>query len=93
MRAGGAGCPAGLLLVVGWLLLVGLQASRAANVTAVPEAGVAREGESESEADEEAENDNEVPENETPAEAEEEGEGNGSLGTEGAEEGRSPPFP
>ncbi|XP_005080889.2 sperm acrosome membrane-associated protein 1 [Mesocricetus auratus] len=72
MRAGGAGCPAGLLLVVGWLLLVGLQASRAANVTAVPEAGVAREGESESEADEEAENDNEVPENETPAEAEEE---------------------
>ncbi|KAL1775754.1 sperm acrosome membrane-associated protein 1 [Sigmodon hispidus] len=72
MRAGGAGCPAGLLLAVGWLLLVGLQASQAANVTAVQDSGLAHEGESESEADEEAENDTDMPESEVPLEAEEE---------------------
>ncbi|XP_051043428.1 sperm acrosome membrane-associated protein 1 [Phodopus roborovskii] len=72
MRARGAGCPA-KLLAMGWLLLVGLQASQAANVTAIQEpGGVAREGEGESDTDEEAENDTDVPENEAPAEAEEE---------------------
>ena len=99
MRARGAGCPAGLL-AVGWLILVGLQASQASNVTSsgggVQEPAVAREGESESESEseEEAENEGEVPESETTAEAdaEEEGEGSGSLGTEAPEEARSPSF-
>ncbi|NP_080569.1 sperm acrosome membrane-associated protein 1 isoform 1 precursor [Mus musculus] len=74
MRARGAGCPAGLL-AVGWLILVGLQASQASNVTSsgggVQEPAVAREGESESESEseEEAENEGEVPESETTAEA------------------------
>ncbi|XP_051022177.1 sperm acrosome membrane-associated protein 1 [Acomys russatus] len=72
MRARSAGCAAGLL-AVGWLFLVGLQGSLAANVTAVQEPGLVHEGD-ESEPDEEAENDAEVLENETPAEAEEEGE-------------------
>lgn len=99
MRARGAGCPAGLL-AVGWLILVGLQASQASNVTSsgggVQEPAVAREGESESESEseEEAENEGEVPESETTAEAdaEEEGEGSGSLGTEAPKEARSPSF-
>nr|XP_021484530.1 sperm acrosome membrane-associated protein 1 isoform X2 [Meriones unguiculatus] len=71
MSAAGAGCPA-RLLAVSWLLLVGLQASRAANVTAVQDPGVPQ-GESDSETDEEAENDTDVPgESENQAEAEEE---------------------
>ncbi|XP_075830742.1 sperm acrosome membrane-associated protein 1 isoform X2 [Microtus pennsylvanicus] len=72
MRAGGADWLAELLLALSWLLLVGLQASQAANVTVAQESGVAHEAENESEVDEEAENDNDVPENETPAEPEEE---------------------
>lgn len=85
MRARGAGCLAGLL-AIGWLILVGLQASQASNVTsAVQEPGMAREGESEgeSEPEEEAENEGEVAETDITAEAEEEGEGSGSLGTGG----------
>ncbi|KAM7319576.1 hypothetical protein ACRRTK_021259 [Alexandromys fortis] len=73
MRAGGADWFAKLLLALGWLLLVGLQASQAENVTVAQESGVVREAENESEVDEEAENDSDVPENETPAEPEEEG--------------------
>lgn len=77
MRARGAGCPA-RLLAVSWLLLVGLQASRAANVTVGQDPGVPQ-GETDSETDEEAENDTDVPgESESQAEAEEEGEGSGS---------------
>lgn len=72
MRAGGADWLAKLLLALGWLLLVGLQASQAANVTVAQESGVVREADNESEVDEEAENDSDVPENETPAEPEEE---------------------
>ncbi|XP_005362020.1 sperm acrosome membrane-associated protein 1 [Microtus ochrogaster] len=72
MRARGADWLAKLLLALGWLLLVGLQASQAANVTVVQESGVVREAENESEVDEEAENYSDVPENETPAEPEEE---------------------
>ncbi|ERE83985.1 sperm acrosome membrane-associated protein 1 isoform X2 [Cricetulus griseus] len=72
MRAGGAGCPAGLLLTFGWLLLVGLQALQAVNVTAAPETGGGRDGENESEVDEEAENDSDVSENEAQGEPEEE---------------------
>lgn len=83
MRAGGADWPAELLLALSWLLLLGLQASQAANVTVTQESGVVREVESETDVDEEAENDSDVPENETPAEPEEEGEGSGSLGTGG----------
>lgn len=83
MRAGGAGCPAGLLLTFGWLLLVGLQALQAVNVTAAPETGGGRDGENESEVDEEAENDSDVSENEAQGEPEEEGEGIGSLGAKG----------
>ncbi|KAH0521638.1 Sperm acrosome membrane-associated protein 1 [Microtus ochrogaster] len=75
MRARGVDWLANLLLALGWLLLVGLQASQAANVTVVQESGVVREAENESEVDEEAENYNDVPENETPAEPEEEGVG------------------
>ncbi|XP_031224621.1 sperm acrosome membrane-associated protein 1 [Mastomys coucha] len=75
MRARGAGCRAGLL-AIGWLILVGLQASQALNVTSsgVHEPGVAREGEGEgeSEPDEEAENEGEVAETDTTVEAEEE---------------------
>ncbi|GAB1288370.1 Sperm acrosome membrane-associated protein 1 [Apodemus speciosus] len=68
MRARGAG-----LLAVGWLILVGLQASQASNVTSSgQEPGVAREGENENEAEEEAENEGEVTETDTTVEAEEE---------------------
>lgn len=90
MRAGGADWPAELLLALGWLLLLGLQASQAANVTVTQESGVVREVESETDVDEEAENDSDVPENETPAEPEEEGEGSGSLGTGGPWRGQRP---
>ncbi|XP_041523280.1 sperm acrosome membrane-associated protein 1 [Microtus oregoni] len=72
MRAWGTDWLAELLLALSWLLLVGLQASQAANVTVAQESGVVHEAENESEVDEEAENDNDVPENETPAEPEEE---------------------
>ncbi|XP_027991473.2 sperm acrosome membrane-associated protein 1 [Eptesicus fuscus] len=41
MRPGG-GCPAGLLLAVGWALLAGLQAARGLNVTALQDPGRAR---------------------------------------------------
>lgn len=66
MRPGG-GCPAGLLLAVGWALLAGLQAARGLNVTALQDPGRARsldeeeegdgggQGEGEGEAEEEAE--------------------------------------
>lgn len=83
MRAGVADWPAQLLLALGWLLLVGLQASQAANVTVTQESGVVREAENESESkvDKEAENANYVPKNGTPAKPKEEGEDSGSLGT------------
>lgn len=64
MRPGG-GCPAALLLAVGWLLLGGLPAARGANVTARRDPGRARsldeeehygDGDGEGEAEEEAEN-------------------------------------
>ncbi|XP_008830070.1 sperm acrosome membrane-associated protein 1 isoform X2 [Nannospalax galili] len=74
MRAQGAGCPAALLLAVGWLLLAGLQPSRGANVTALQDPGGVREGEDEGDTEtyEEAENDSEEPESDASAEAEEE---------------------
>ncbi|NP_001177176.1 sperm acrosome membrane-associated protein 1 precursor [Sus scrofa] len=67
MSPGGAGCSAGLLLTVGWLLLAGLQSTCGINVTAVQDPSLVSEGENEGE--EEAENDSEV-ENEPQAEAE-----------------------
>ncbi|KAL6091643.1 hypothetical protein STEG23_022249 [Scotinomys teguina] len=72
MRAGGAGWLARLLLTIGCLLLVGLQALQAANVTAIQDPGMAHEDESE--VDEETENDNDMPmpENEPLVEVEEE---------------------
>ncbi|XP_008261419.4 sperm acrosome membrane-associated protein 1 isoform X1 [Oryctolagus cuniculus] len=72
MSPGGAGCSAGLLLTVGWLLLAGLQCACGTNVTALQDPGLAHESESEGDNDEEAENDSEVAENEAPAEAAEE---------------------
>lgn len=93
MRARGAGCRAGLL-AIGWLILVGLQASQALNVTSsgVHERGVARagEGEGENEPDEEAENEGEVAETDTTVEAEEEGEGSSSVGMGGPCRGQKP---
>ncbi|XP_047625307.1 sperm acrosome membrane-associated protein 1 [Phacochoerus africanus] len=74
MSPGGAGCSAGLLLTVGWLLLAGLQSTCGINVTAVQDPSLVSEGENEGE--EEAENDSEV-ENEPQAEAEQDGEGVG----------------
>ncbi|XP_032746045.1 sperm acrosome membrane-associated protein 1 isoform X2 [Rattus rattus] len=74
MRARGAGCPA-WLLALGWLILVGLQASQASNVTSsIQDPGMAREGESssENEPEEEIENEGEVVETDTTIEAEEE---------------------
>lgn len=64
MRPGG-GCPAALLLAVGWLLLAGLPAARGVNVTALRDPGRTRsldeeehdgDGDGEAEAEEEAEN-------------------------------------
>lgn len=93
----GRGCPAGLLLAVGWVLLAGLQAARGLNVTALQDPGRARSldeeeevdygnGEAEGEAEEEAENERGESEHlSQPEEAEEEedGELGGSLvGTE-----------
>ncbi|XP_057596004.1 sperm acrosome membrane-associated protein 1 [Hippopotamus amphibius kiboko] len=71
MSPGGAGCFAGLLLTVGWLLLAGLQSTCGINVTAVQDPSLAHEGEGEgeNEAEEDAENDSEE-ENEPQAEAE-----------------------
>ncbi|XP_005377794.1 PREDICTED: sperm acrosome membrane-associated protein 1 [Chinchilla lanigera] len=43
MSPGGAGCPAGLLLTVGWLLVGGLRSSSATNVTALQDPGDNRE--------------------------------------------------
>eukprot|EP00069_Balaena_mysticetus_P004011 bmy_17069T0 len=70
MSPGGAGCSAGLLLTVGWLLLAGLQSTYGINITAVQDPSLANEGEVENEVEEEAENDSEA-ENEPQAEAEE----------------------
>ncbi|XP_007111213.1 sperm acrosome membrane-associated protein 1 [Physeter macrocephalus] len=74
MRPGGSGCSDGLLLIVGWLLLAGLQSTFRINVTAVQDPSLANEGEGEgeNEAKEEKENDSEA-ENEPQAEAEEDG--------------------
>ncbi|XP_036726805.1 sperm acrosome membrane-associated protein 1 isoform X2 [Balaenoptera musculus] len=76
MSPGGAGCSAGLLLTVGWLLLAGLQSTYGINITAVQDPSLANEGEDEgeNEGEEEAENDSEA-ENEPQAEAEEDGVG------------------
>ncbi|XP_015353615.1 sperm acrosome membrane-associated protein 1 [Marmota marmota marmota] len=59
MSSGGAGCSAGLLLTVGWLLLAGFQSSGGTNVTAIQEPPLAHEGESEgdSESDSDSEED------------------------------------
>ncbi|XP_001500471.4 sperm acrosome membrane-associated protein 1 [Equus caballus] len=71
MRPGGAGCSAGLLLAVGWLLLAGLQGVCRANFTAVQDPGLGREGEGEGEGegDEEGDSDGDE-ESEDDAEAE-----------------------
>lgn len=61
MSPGGAGCSAGLLLTVGWLLLVGLQSACGKNVTAIQDPSL-------SHAEEESENDSE---NENEGESEE----------------------
>ncbi|KAF5919858.1 hypothetical protein HPG69_014222 [Diceros bicornis minor] len=76
MSPGGAGCSAGLLLTVGWLLLAGLQGVCGANFTAAQDPGLGREGEGEGagagEGEEEAESDGEDQnENEPEAEPEE----------------------
>ncbi|XP_048210564.1 sperm acrosome membrane-associated protein 1 [Perognathus longimembris pacificus] len=79
MSAGSAGCSAGLLLAVGWLLLAGLQSSCGTNVTAAiqdpglgpDEAEADSEGEGEGEGEgeeEEADSDTEVAD-EVPVEA------------------------
>ncbi|XP_059971365.1 sperm acrosome membrane-associated protein 1 [Mesoplodon densirostris] len=80
MGSGGAGCSNGLLLTVGWLLLVGLQSTFGINVPTVQDPSLATEGEDEglgeglgegeNEAEEVAENDSEA-EDEPQAEAEE----------------------
>ncbi|XP_019598802.2 sperm acrosome membrane-associated protein 1 [Rhinolophus sinicus] len=64
MSPGGAGCSAGLLLTVGWLLLAGLQSAWGTNVTAIQDPGLGgaegeAEGEGEGEAEGESENENE----------------------------------
>ncbi|XP_017362304.1 sperm acrosome membrane-associated protein 1 [Cebus imitator] len=70
MSPGGTGCPVGLLLTVGWLLLAGLQSARGTNVTAaVQDAGLAREGPGEGE-EETENNDSETAENDAPPETE-----------------------
>lgn len=89
MSPGGAGCSAGLLLTVGWLLLAGLRSSGATNVTALQESGFTRDGDGDSDGegdgdgDSEGENEddsyNEVSEKEAPTEAGDDGEGGGSL--------------
>ncbi|XP_023567777.1 sperm acrosome membrane-associated protein 1 isoform X2 [Octodon degus] len=77
MSPGGAGCPAGLLLTLGWLLLASLRASSATNVTALQDPGFTRQAESQAESQAEGqgegENDedsySEVEETEGPTEA------------------------
>lgn len=62
MSPGGAGCSAGLLLTVGWLLLAGLQSAWGTNVTAIQDPGLGGaegEAEGEGEAGGESENENE----------------------------------
>ncbi|XP_039708973.1 sperm acrosome membrane-associated protein 1 [Pteropus medius] len=54
MSPGGAGCSAGLLLTVGWLLLAGLQSACGKNVTAIQDPSLGH-AEEESEADSENE--------------------------------------
>ncbi|XP_046532711.1 sperm acrosome membrane-associated protein 1 isoform X2 [Equus quagga] len=76
MRPGGAGCSAGLLLAVGWLLLAGLQGVCRANFTAVQDPGLGREGEGEGEGDEEGDSDGDE-ESEDDAEAEADADGIG----------------
>lgn len=61
MSPGGAGCSAGLLLTVGWLLLAGLQSACGKNVTTIQDPSLGH-------AEEESENDSE---NENESEAEE----------------------
>ncbi|KAM6181759.1 sperm acrosome membrane-associated protein 1 [Erethizon dorsatum] len=75
MSPGGAGCSAGLLLTVGWLLLAGLRSSSATNVTALQDPGYTHEGEDENDED----SYNEVEETEGPTEAGDDGEGGGTL--------------
>uniref|UniRef100_A0A0P6JFY1 Sperm acrosome membrane-associated protein 1 n=1 Tax=Heterocephalus glaber TaxID=10181 RepID=A0A0P6JFY1_HETGA len=73
MRLGGASCPGGLLLTLGWLLLTGLRSSSGTNVTALQDMGFTREAEGVGEGEGEGENDedyyNEVVETEGPTEA------------------------
>ncbi|XP_054424837.1 sperm acrosome membrane-associated protein 1 [Pteronotus mesoamericanus] len=73
MRPGAAGCSAGLLLVVGWLFLAGLQSACGTNVTAaIQDPGLAR-AESQGEGEGESEGESEVEdqyENESEAEVE-----------------------
>ncbi|XP_006164421.1 sperm acrosome membrane-associated protein 1 [Tupaia chinensis] len=80
MSGGGAGCSAGLLLTVGWLLLAGPQSACGTNVTAVQDPDLGRMRESEGENDEEAENDSEAVENDTTEEKDSEREiSNGTI--------------
>ncbi|XP_011365699.1 sperm acrosome membrane-associated protein 1 [Pteropus vampyrus] len=58
MSPGGAGCSAGLLLTVGWLLLAGLQSACGKNVTAIQDPSLGH-AEEESEADSENESESE----------------------------------
>ncbi|KAG8524486.1 Sperm acrosome membrane-associated protein 1 [Galemys pyrenaicus] len=75
MSPGSAGCSAGLLLTVGWLLLAGLQSACGSNVTAaIQDAALGREGEAEGEAEGETVADSEGDaENEASAEADDDG--------------------
>lgn len=60
MSPGGAGCSAGLLLTVGWLLLAGLEPAWGTNVTAFQDPGLGgAEGEGEGEGENENENEGE----------------------------------
>lgn len=93
MRPGGAGCSAGLLLAVGWLLLAGLQGVCRANFTAVQDPGLGREGEGEGEGegDEEGDSDgDEESEDDAEAEADADGEGGACGVPEALVEGRAP---
>uniref|UniRef100_A0A286XJB4 Sperm acrosome associated 1 n=1 Tax=Cavia porcellus TaxID=10141 RepID=A0A286XJB4_CAVPO len=75
MSPGGAGCSAGLLLTVGWLLLAGLRSSGATNVTFTRDGDGDSDGEGEGDGDGDSEGENEddsyneVSEKEAPTEA------------------------
>ncbi|KFO29409.1 60S acidic ribosomal protein P0 [Fukomys damarensis] len=77
MGSGGARCPAGLLLTLGWLLLAGLRFSSAMNVTALQDPGVTHEAEAQSQGEGENDEDNyyKVEETEGPTETEDDGVG------------------